>query len=85
LRTVRDGKRKVSRLRMGADKGHRGQWETFAAIISRGGPSSISFHEILNSTLATFAVVETSLNGCWIEVDTERFLADVLPAAESES
>jgi predicted dehydrogenase len=84
LRTVRGGKRKVSRLRMGADKGHRGEWETFAGILHRGGLSPISFDEILNSTLATFAVAEASLNGGWIEVSTERFLADVLPPTKSE-
>jgi predicted dehydrogenase len=77
LRTVRDGKHKVIKSRLGVDKGHRGEWETYAEVIRNGGQSPISLNELMNSTLATFALVRASANGSWVEVDTEQFMSQV--------
>jgi hypothetical protein len=56
------------------DKGHRAEWKTFANLIRNGGQSPISFNELLNSTLATFALIRSSSDGSWVDVSTEKFL-----------
>jgi predicted dehydrogenase len=75
LQTVHDGKHKVIKSRLRMDKGHRGEWEAFAEAIRRGGPSPISLNELLNSTLATLALVRASSGDSWVEVSTEQFLS----------
>jgi predicted dehydrogenase len=74
LQTIHDGKHKLTKSRLRVDKGHRGEWEAFADVIRNGGPSPISFNELLNSTLATLALVRASRDNSWIEVDTDKFL-----------
>jgi predicted dehydrogenase len=78
LQTIRDGKHRVTKTRQRVDKGHRGEWEAFADVIRRGGQSPISLNELLNSTLATLALVRASSAGSMIEVSTEHFLSQVL-------
>jgi predicted dehydrogenase len=74
LRMVRDGKHTVARSRLRVDKGHRDEWKTFANLIRNGGQAPISFNELLNSTLATFALIRSSGDGSWVDVNTEKFL-----------
>jgi predicted dehydrogenase len=78
LRTVRDGKQSVSKIRLRTDKGHRGEWEAMRDAVVAGGPVPIPFHQLMNSTLATIALVQSSRDGSWVGVDTDRFLADAL-------
>ena len=77
LQMIHDGKHRVTKLHLRADKGHRGEWEAFADVIRSGGQSPISLNELLNSTLATFALVRASSDGSTIEVSTEQFLSQV--------
>jgi predicted dehydrogenase len=77
LRTVQNGKHTVTKSRLRVDKGHRGEWEAFADAIRKGGPSPISLEEVLNSTLATFALVRASSQGSWVEVNTKQFISQV--------
>jgi predicted dehydrogenase len=77
LQMIHDGKHRVTKLHLRADKGHRGEWEAFADVIRSGGQSPISLNELLNSTLATFALVRASSDGSMIEVSTEQFLSQV--------
>jgi predicted dehydrogenase len=77
LKTIRDGKHKIAKSRLRVDKGHRGEWEAFAGAIRRGERSPISLNELLNSTLATLALVRASSTGSWVEVCTEQFLLQV--------
>ena len=74
LEIVRNARRKtiVSRLRQ--DKGHRAEWEAFAAGLRAGNPS-IPFVEIVASTLATLRVVESLRKGQELAVDLENFIA----------
>jgi predicted dehydrogenase len=77
LRTIRDGKHKIVKSRLRVDKGHRDEWKAFANAIRRGERSPISLKELLNSTLATLALVRASSTGSWVEVSTEQFLSQV--------
>jgi predicted dehydrogenase len=89
LETVREGKRATARSRLRIDKGHRGEWIAFGEAIRKGRPSPISFSEIVNSTLATFALARAGSDGMPIEVDTGKFISQVREgewsASEGES
>jgi predicted dehydrogenase len=85
LRTVRNGKQRISRSRLRLDKGHRGEWTAIADAIRTGGPHPIAIRDLVNSTLATFAVVRACSSGSTVEVDTEEFLAGVRDAQPASS
>jgi predicted dehydrogenase len=68
LELVRNGRRQVQRSRFRQDKGHRGEWETFAAAIRAGSPSPISLAEITATTMATFALEESRASGLPVAV-----------------
>ena len=59
LELVRGGNRRVYRSLLGQDKGHRGEWEMFITAIQTGAESPIPFREVVNATLATFALEES--------------------------
>jgi predicted dehydrogenase len=59
LELVQNGKRTQFRSRLRQDKGHRGEWEAFAAAILSGGPSPIPYDHLFAVTRASFAAVET--------------------------
>ena len=59
LELVRGGKRRVYRSLLRQDKGHRGEWEAFITAIQTGAESPIPFREVVNATLATFALEES--------------------------
>src|SRR5580700_9221173 len=80
LRTVRDGKHRVTRSRMRADKGHRGEWRAFGEAIRLGGEPPIALQELVNSTLATIALARACSSGARIDVNTELFLLQVRAA-----
>jgi predicted dehydrogenase/threonine dehydrogenase-like Zn-dependent dehydrogenase len=63
LELVRDGKKNVVRSFLRQDKGHRGEWEAFAAAIRNGRESPIPFGEIVDTMLATFALEESRCSG----------------------
>ncbi len=68
LEFVRAGKKQVFRSRLRQDKGHRGEWEAFAAAIRNGAQSPISFAQILNTMMATFALEESRCLGGSVRV-----------------
>jgi predicted dehydrogenase/threonine dehydrogenase-like Zn-dependent dehydrogenase len=59
LELVRGGNRRVYRSLLGQDKGHRGEWEMFITAIQTGAESPIPFREVVNATMATFALEES--------------------------
>jgi predicted dehydrogenase len=59
LELVRGGNRRVYRSLLRQDKGHRGEWEVFITAIQTGAESPIPFREVVNATLATFALEES--------------------------
>jgi predicted dehydrogenase/threonine dehydrogenase-like Zn-dependent dehydrogenase len=63
LELVRGGKKHVFHSRLRQDKGHRGEWEAFAAAIRNGSESPIPFSEIVNAMMATFALEESRCLG----------------------
>ena len=77
LETIRDGKRTTATSRLRIDKGHRGEWSAFVEAIRKGGPSPISFPEIVNGALATLALARAGSDGLAAQVDTEGFISRV--------
>ncbi len=75
LELVRRGRKQVFRSRLRQDKGHRGEWEAFAAAIRAGAEAPIPFHEIVTSTLATLRVAESRSSGQPVAVDAANFIA----------
>jgi len=63
LELVRRGTKRVFRSLLRKDKGHRGEWNAFAAAIQTGAESPIRFHEIVSTMLATFALEESRCLG----------------------
>ncbi len=77
LEMVRDGKKRVRQSRFRQDKGHRGEWEAFAAAIISGSSSPISWPELVNSTLTTLCIPRSLSLGMPVVVDPGA----VLPGA----
>jgi len=69
LELVRHGRKQVFRSFLRQDKGHRGEWQALADAIRTGGPTPISFEEILASTLATLRLAESRSSGAPLAVD----------------
>lgn len=75
---VRHGKRKVFRSRFTASKGHKEVWSVFSDALRGGTPAPIPFDEIITSTLATFAALDSRYAGQPQSVDKDGFLASCL-------
>ena len=50
------------------DKGHRNQFQSLIETVQRGGAPIIPLNEILNTTHATFAAMESLKNGSWVKI-----------------
>jgi len=57
-----------SKLKTSLDKGHKNQFAQLIDRIKKGGEPLIPFEQILNSTKASFAAIESLKNNCWIEI-----------------
>lgn len=62
------GYKNFSKLKTKQDKGHNNQFSMLAERMRDGGNPLIPFSEIVNTTRATFAAVESMKKGTWIEV-----------------
>ena len=69
------GRRRIMRSRLKQDKGHLGEWQALKAAMSSGKPFPVPFHEIVASSLATMAILDSLRTGSEIEVDTSGFLS----------
>ena len=58
-----------TKLKTGLDKGHKEQFKLLSDRISRGGDALIPFDEIINTTKASFAAVESLKQRKWISID----------------
>jgi predicted dehydrogenase len=74
LRTSYNGKQRTTKSRLRVDKGHKGEWQAFADAIRTGRGAPISFPELVNSTLASIALLRTCADGSTVDVDTDNFL-----------
>jgi predicted dehydrogenase len=85
LELVRHGRKQMFRSRFRQDKGHRGEWEAFAAAVGGRRELRISFDEIVSTTLATLRAVESRSTGQPIEMDTAAFIRSNLESRRAVS
>jgi len=72
LELIRHGKKRVFRSRLRQDKGHRRAWEEFSSAILNGREAPIPFDEIVRTTSATFAALESRRKGKAIALDMSK-------------
>lgn len=58
-----------SKLKTALDKGHKNQFKLLIDRVKSGGQPLIPFDELVNTTLASFAAVESLKNGNWINIE----------------
>ena len=59
-----------SSLKTKLDKGHEAQFIALTDRIKNGGEALIPFDEIVNTTLASFAAIESLKTRQWVNIDT---------------
>ena len=69
LEMARDGKRKTMKSRLRQEKGHREECAAFTQAILGGEESPIAFESIVDTTLATFRIMESLRAGVPVAVD----------------
>ena len=75
LKMAHGGKQRVLKSRLRQDKGHRGEWEAWVDAIRSGGEPPIPFTQLVNTTLATFKIVEAIRARRLTAVDSDGFIA----------
>lgn len=63
------GFRSFSSASSGQDKGHQNQFNRLVESIQQGGESIIPMDELVNTTKASFAAIESLKNGGWVLVE----------------
>jgi predicted dehydrogenase len=58
-----------SRLKTGLDKGHKNQFTELISRVKTGGDPLIPFDDIVNTSRASFAAIESLKNNRWIKID----------------
>jgi predicted dehydrogenase len=58
-----------SKLKTGLDKGHKEQFRLLIERVKNGGGSLISFSELINTTRASFAAIESLKTKSWVEIN----------------
>ena len=62
------GFRDFSEMSSAQDKGHKNQFKCLIESIQRGGAPIIAIDDIINTTRATFAAIESLKNGSWVKI-----------------
>ena len=62
------GFKNLKSFKTGLDKGHKTQFENLVNTTKSGGNPLIPFDEILNTTKASFAAIESVKQGKWISL-----------------
>jgi predicted dehydrogenase len=57
-----------SNLKTKQDKGHTAQFELLTNLVKNGGDALIPFDEIANTTLASFAAIESLKTNAWVNI-----------------
>jgi predicted dehydrogenase len=57
-----------SKLKGKQDKGHAEQFKLLLERLKSGGDALIPYAEIVNTTKASFAAIQSMKEGCWVEV-----------------
>ena len=68
-RTDAYGVKGFSKLKTRMDKGHKNQFHELIKRVKEGGKPLISFDEIVNTTRASFAAIESLKTGGWVEIE----------------
>lgn len=63
------GFKNFKKLRTSLDKGHKNQFEFLLKQVKLGGSALIPFDEIINTTEASFAAIESMKKGTWIQLN----------------
>ena len=63
LTVVADGKAKKSGAGLDQDKGHAGELAAFVAAVAAGGPAPAPEAELIESSLATIAILDSLRTG----------------------
>lgn len=63
LSVTADGRTRTEKAKLGQDKGHRAEVEAFAAAVAQGGPAPVDEAELVETSLATIAVLESLREG----------------------
>ncbi len=63
------GFKNFSSLKSRQDKGHKNQFTRLMKCVKEGGSALIPFSELINTTRASFAAIESLKAGKWIKVD----------------
>jgi predicted dehydrogenase/threonine dehydrogenase-like Zn-dependent dehydrogenase len=66
MTTVVDGKSRAARRFAGQDKGHAAEIDAFVAAAAKGGPAPVDEAELIETSLATIAIVESLRTGATI-------------------
>lgn len=67
--TTAFGFKNFKKLKTSLDKGHKKQFELLINQVKAGGQSLIPINEIINTTQASFAAIESLKNGAWVHLD----------------
>lgn len=62
------GFKNFSKLKTGIDKGHDAQFKLLVDSINNGGESLIPFEDLINTTKASFAAIESLKSKTWIDI-----------------
>ncbi len=57
-----------NKLKTSLDKGHKGQFTSLIHNLQKGGKSLIPFDDIINTTRASFAAIESLREGKWVNI-----------------
>lgn len=58
-----------SKMKSKMDKGHKSQFELLVNQINKGGEALIPFDELINTTKASFAAIESLKTAAWVDVE----------------
>jgi hypothetical protein len=61
-------------LKTSIDKGHATQFKELIRRVKEGGEALIPLESLVNTTLASFAAIQSLKQGCWIDL-TDRDIA----------
>ncbi len=67
--TTAFGFKNFKKLKTSLDKGHKKQFELLINQVKTGGQPLIPINEIINTTQASFAAIDSLKNGAWIQID----------------
>lgn len=70
LSVTENGRTKTEKATLGQDKGHRAELEAFVRAVQSGGPAPVDETELVETSLATMAVLQSLAEGRRIHLET---------------